>query len=177
MLRRHAHQIRCVFDARRCAPELRRLHRFVRPHLRVLDVDDQREARRLPSQRHRREERRVIARVRRAAQVQKILEASIADIDPGNKHPEVYFASYSGGAHCCTHVVIAEEQGAKWVAVTVGDFDGDGRYLDDLDHDGVAEVVTVDNRFLYQFDCYACSSAPLQIYTVRDGKSVDVTTD
>src|SRR5262249_46992394 len=72
-------------------------------------------------------------------------EASIAEIDPGNKHQEVYFASYSGGAHCCTHVVIAEEQGAKWIAVPIGDFDGDGRYLDDLDHDGLAEIVTADN--------------------------------
>jgi len=108
---------------------------------------------------------------------QPAAEASIAEVDPGNHHPEVYFASYSGGAHCCTHVVIAEEVGAKWVAVTIGDFDGDGRYLDDLDKDGIAEVVTVDNRFLYQFDCYACSSAPLQIYTVRDGKAVEVTTD
>ena len=44
-----------------------------------------------------------------------------------NRHQEVYFASYSGGAHCCTHVVIAEELGKKWVAVTVGDFDGDGK--------------------------------------------------
>jgi hypothetical protein len=104
-------------------------------------------------------------------------EASIAEIDPGNKHQEVYFASYSGGAHCCTHVIVAEEVAGKWVAVTVGDFDGDGRYLDDVDGDGIAEIVTVDNRFLYQFDCYACSSAPLQIYTVHDGKAVDVTSD
>ena len=104
-------------------------------------------------------------------------EASIARIDPGSRHPEIYFASYSGGAHCCTHVVIAQEVGAKWVAVTIGDFDGDGRYLADLAKDGTAEIVTVDNRFLYQFDCYACSSAPLQIYTVHDGKAVDVTTD
>jgi hypothetical protein len=108
---------------------------------------------------------------------QPATEAVIAKIDPANKHPEVYFSSYSGGAHCCTHVVVAEESGGKWVAVTIGDFDGDGRLLADLDKDGVAEVVTVDNRFLYQFDCYACSSAPLKIYTVRDGKAVDVTGD
>jgi hypothetical protein len=104
-------------------------------------------------------------------------EASIAEIDPDNHHQEVYFTSYSGGAHCCSHVVVAEELGDKWVSVEVGDFDGDGNYLNDLDGDGAAEISTVDNRFLYQFDCYACSAAPLVIYTVRGGKSADVTRD
>jgi hypothetical protein len=104
-------------------------------------------------------------------------EASIAKIDPASRHPEVYFASYSGGAHCCTHVVVAQEVGDKWVAVPIGDFDGDGRFIDDLAKDGLAEIVAVDSRFLYQFDCYACSSAPLIIYTVHAGKAVDVTTD
>jgi hypothetical protein len=110
-------------------------------------------------------------------------EASIAEIDPDNKHQEVYFTSFSGGAHCCTAVTVAEELGRKWVAVPVGytdtggnfrDFDGDGNFLEDLDGDGVAEIVTVDNRFLYTFDCYACSAAPLTIFTVRGGKQVDI---
>lgn len=111
-------------------------------------------------------------------------EASIAEIDPDNKHQEVYFTSYSGGAHCCAAVTVAEELGDKWVAVPVGypgadgslnDFDGDGNFLEDLDGDGVAEIVTVDNRFLYTFDCYACSAAPLTIFTVRGGKQADIT--
>lgn len=104
-------------------------------------------------------------------------EASIAEMDPGNQHQEVYFTSYSGGAHCCSHIAVAEEVGGKWQKVEVGDFDGDGNYLDDLDGDGVAEISTVDNRFLYQFDCYACSAAPLVIYAVRNGKAEDVTRD
>lgn len=103
--------------------------------------------------------------------------ASIAEIDPTNKSREVYFSAYSGGAHCCSQVVIAEETPSGWVAVDVGSFDGDGDYLEDLDNDGVAEIVTVDNAFLYAFDCYACSAAPLEIHTVRDGKLVDLTTD
>jgi hypothetical protein len=101
-------------------------------------------------------------------------EASIAEIDPTNAHKEVYFASFSGGAHCCTTVSIAEEVDGKWVSVPVGSFDGDGDYLDDVDEDGVAEIVTVDNRFLYKFDCYACSAAPLTMMTVREGKVVDI---
>jgi hypothetical protein len=104
-------------------------------------------------------------------------EASIAEIDPANAYPEVYFSSYSGGAHCCNTVVIAEEVGNEWVGVTVGEFDGDGNYLDDINGDGLAEIVTVDNRFLYAFDCYACSAAPLTMTTVRGGKVFDVSAD
>jgi hypothetical protein len=104
-------------------------------------------------------------------------EASIVEIDPGNDSPEVYFASFSGGAHCCTKVIVATAVGDEWVAVPLGDFDGGGGYLSDADGDGFAEVVTPDNRFLYQFDCYACSAAPLLIMTVRGGESVDVSGD
>ena len=107
-----------------------------------------------------------------------VAEASIADIDPDNGYPEVLFTSYSGGAHCCTTVIVAEQLGPKWVTVTVGeDFEGDGNFLDDLDGDGLAEIATVDQRFLYQFDCYACSAAPLQITTIRGGKAIDVSTE
>lgn len=103
-------------------------------------------------------------------------DASIANIDPDNDYPEVYFTSFSGGAHCCTTVIVAEQLGPKWVAVKVGEeFDGDGNFLDDLDGDGLAELAIPDGRFLYKFDCYACSSAPLRIMTVRGGKVVDVT--
>lgn len=104
-------------------------------------------------------------------------EARIAEIDPDNKSEEVYFSSYSGGAHCCNTVVVAEEVGDKWVGVTVGEFDGDGNYLDDADGDGLAEIVTVDNRFLYTFDCYACSAAPLTMTTVRGGQVIDISAE
>jgi hypothetical protein len=104
-------------------------------------------------------------------------EASIAEIDPANTTKEVYFASFSGGAHCCTTVIVADKVGDKWEPIKVGEFDGDGNYLNDLDEDGQAEIVTVDNRFLYKFDCYACSAAPLVITGVRDGKVVDQSTE
>lgn len=103
--------------------------------------------------------------------------ASIAEIDPDNDTKEIYFASYSGGAHCCTTVIIvAKTADGTWAVAPVGDFDGDDNYLNDLDGDGVSEIATIDNRFLYQFDSYAASSlAPLVIYSVRNGEVVDVT--
>lgn len=103
--------------------------------------------------------------------------ASIVEIDPANDSKEVYFSSYSGGAHCCSQVAVATKTASGWVPVEIGSFDGDGYYLQDLDNDGAAEIVSVDNAFLYAFDCYACSAAPLVIYTVRDGKRVDLTAD
>lgn len=104
-------------------------------------------------------------------------QASIAEIDPENAYPEVYFSSYTGGAHCCNVVVIAEEVDGTWRGIPIGEFDGDGNYLEDADGDGLAEIVTVDNRFLYAFDCYACSAAPLTITTLRKGEVFDISAD
>ncbi|SHE95613.1 hypothetical protein SAMN02745157_1311 [Kaistia soli DSM 19436] len=103
--------------------------------------------------------------------------ASIAEIDPYRVGKEVYFSSYSGGAHCCSRVVVAENGPKGWTTIEIGSFDGDGDYLEDIDNDGVAEIVTTDNAFLYAFDCYACSAAPLVIRAVRDGKVVDVSAE
>lgn len=103
------------------------------------------------------------------------MSASIVEMDPTNDSKEVYLSNYTGGAHCCSDVVVAEKTAKGWIAVPVGAFDGDGDYLQDLDGDGEAEIVTVDNAFLYAFDCYACSAAPLIIKTVRDGSLLDIT--
>lgn len=106
-----------------------------------------------------------------------VAEASIADIDPNNARPEVYFTSYSGGAHCCSQVIVATQVGGRWRAVDLGAFDGDGDFLRDLDGDGQAEIVTIDNRFFYQFDGYAASLGPLQMFAVRRGEAVDASTE
>ncbi len=104
--------------------------------------------------------------------------AEIAAMDPANDIPEVVFSSYSGGAHCCTQVTVATKlKDGTWKAVDMGEWDGGGDYLEDANGDGLAEFVTVDQRFLYAFDCYACSAAPLTIQTVRGGEIVDVTRD
>ncbi|PTW62406.1 hypothetical protein C8N35_101449 [Breoghania corrubedonensis] len=99
----------------------------------------------------------------------------IQEIDPANDTPEVVFTSFSGGAHCCTqvHVASADKDG-KWSDVEIGFFDGEGGSFVDLNGDGEAEFRTYDNAFLYAFDCYACSSAPLALYAVKAGKVVDV---
>lgn len=101
--------------------------------------------------------------------------ASIAEMDPTNRHKEVYFSSFSGG--CCSSVIVAEEVGNAWVTIPIGDFEGDGGYLQDLDGDGVAEIVTVDGSFINRFDCTACSATPRTIYTIKGGAVIDLTNE
>jgi len=100
----------------------------------------------------------------------------IAELDPGNAHPEVVVSFFTGGAHCCsvTHVVTAKAGRAEWTTIDVGEFDGGPLLAVDLDGDGVLEFETRDNAFLYAFACYACSLAPLQVLALRDGKIEDV---
>lgn len=106
-----------------------------------------------------------------------VSEASIAEIDTTNDTPEVYFSSFTGGAHCCNEIYVVEADGEGWTTVSLGAFDGGGNFLKDADGDGVAEIVAVDNSFLYQFDSYAGSAAPLQILSVEQGEVVDVSRD
>jgi hypothetical protein len=104
-----------------------------------------------------------------------VAQASIAEIDPGNDSAEVFFSNFTGGAHCCEEIFVVTERGSEWVSVSVGAFDGGGPTLRDADGDGVAEIVAVDNAFLYQFDSYAGSVAPRQILAVQNAEVVDVT--
>ncbi|WP_321342694.1 hypothetical protein [Breoghania sp.] len=98
------------------------------------------------------------------------------EIDPANDTPEIVFTSYSGGAHCCTQIyVMRKDETGAWQTVDFGMFDGEGGYFSDLDGDGEAELSTYDNAFLYAFDCYACSAAPLMILTEKSGQRIDVT--
>ena len=104
--------------------------------------------------------------------------ASLLELDPGNAAPEVVFTSYTGGAHCCTAVtVVRQTADGSFEAIDVGSYDGDGARPDDVDGDGVYELIMVDNDFLYAFDCYACSAAPLVILAIEDGKIVDVSAE
>jgi S1-C subfamily serine protease len=85
---------------------------------------------------------------------------------------------FSGGAHCCTDTLIATETSPDhWEAVETGALDGDGFALEDIDGDGAAELVSVDNSFLYAFDSYASSFAPIRIQRLVRGRLEDVTRD
>ena len=103
----------------------------------------------------------------------------IAELDASNQTPEVVVSFYTGGAHCCsqTSVVASSADGAAWKTIDVGEFDGGPLLATDVDGDGRYEFETRDNAFLYAFGCYACSTAPLQLFGIDKGEVKNITTE
>lgn len=103
----------------------------------------------------------------------------VGRFDPKSPGPQVLFTSFTGGAHCCNEIMLIERAGTRWRGIDLGQWDGDGpdTIPTDIDGDGAADFVFVDNAFLYAFDSYAGSWAPPEILNVIDGKVIDVSTD
>jgi serine protease Do len=103
-------------------------------------------------------------------------ETSLMKLDPALKVPQLVFTRYSGGAHCCTNTWIASKPngGEAWSLIDAGRTDGSGFGYEDVDGDGGLEMLKVDNAFLYAFDSYAGSFAPVKIFKLRGGKLEDV---
>ena len=100
----------------------------------------------------------------------------IAEMDPGNPYPEVLLSSFTGGAHCCNQIQVltSDRNGQSWREVALGPFDGADSPAEDPLRNGRFLIVDVDNRFLYRFDCYACSTAPARIWQLDGNEFVDV---
>ena len=101
----------------------------------------------------------------------------LAEMDPANPFPEVLLSSFTGGAHCCNQIQVlsSDADGGNWREVTLGPFDGGPSPAEDPLRDGRFLIVDVDNRFLYRFDCYACSTAPARVWQLQGDRFVDVT--
>ncbi len=102
----------------------------------------------------------------------------VTEMDPANSRPEVVVEFYSGGAHCCESIDVLEEipgRPGHWQTVNLGWHDGGERPPKDLDGDGLTEIVTTDESFLYAYGSYAESYAPPVIMGVRQGRQVDLT--
>jgi hypothetical protein len=102
--------------------------------------------------------------------------AGLVEMDPANDTSEVFFETYTGGAHCCTELrIVTRSASGKWKILEAGAFNGGGGLVDDIDGDGSYEIVASDEEFLYAFGCYACSAAPLKVSVVESGEIRDVT--
>ncbi|HEY7603778.1 MAG TPA: proprotein convertase P-domain-containing protein [Gaiellaceae bacterium] len=98
----------------------------------------------------------------------------IRDLDGGG--PEVLVDLYSGGAHCCLFTLILRwDAAATRYRSTLGYWGNYGSRLADLDGDGLPEFSAFDERFVYEYTPYVFSSAPIRIWSYREGKLVDVT--
>jgi hypothetical protein len=100
---------------------------------------------------------------------------AVVQLDAGRPELQILFATYSGGAHCCTDLTLLELVDGKWRATGLGVWDGEEPALPaDLDGDGVKEFTFYDQRFLYAFDSYAGSWPPKIIWSVADGRAREV---
>lgn len=89
--------------------------------------------------------------------------------------PTVMLQSYTGGAHCCTHLQLAEVTGGRLELVDLGLWDGEEAAVPrDLTGDGAADFVMTDQAFLYAFAPYAMSYSVPKVLNVVGGKVVDV---
>src|SRR5207302_9985554 len=81
---------------------------------------------------------------------------------------------YPGGAHCCLYTVILRFDGTTYrrMAHVWGNV---GYRLAQLDHDGVPEMISADDRFAYVFTSFAGSVFPVQIWHYERGMLRDVT--
>lgn len=105
--------------------------------------------------------------------------ASLIKLDPKSTVPQVVFTRFTGGAHCCTNTWVASklESASGWALKDLGKLDGGGYWFEDVDGDGAQELLSADNAFLYAFDSYAGSFAPIHIAKFRDGSLEDVSED
>jgi serine protease Do len=99
-------------------------------------------------------------------------------LEPSGSMPQVVMTSFTGGAHCCTETHIATlDSDGRWSVLKADRLDGDGYQFEDLGGDGVSDLVSIDDSFLYAFDCYACSYAPVRIHKLEGNRPRDVHRD
>ena len=113
----------------------------------------------------------------------KIYEENLTDnvydilqeqFQPGGKK---YFLIhlYSGGAHCCSSLLVAEVSGDKFVVLDSGFYGNSGFMLEDLDKNGTKEIVSGNDMFAYAFTNYAETRFPLRVQKFENNKLVEIT--
>ncbi len=98
-------------------------------------------------------------------------------LDPDSPTAQLVFTAFTGGAHCCTDTKFITQVGNDWRVIDGELLDGGGYWFEDIDGDGVYEIISLDNSFHYAYASYAESRAPQRISTLRNGQLQDVTSD
>ena len=98
----------------------------------------------------------------------------VVELQPGE--PSVVLDLFTGGAHCCeVEQVYSFDAGTMSYVKTERNFGNAGDVLKDLGHNGRFEFVGADDAFFYAFTSYAASGAPIQIWSFRVNRFVNVT--
>lgn len=106
-------------------------------------------------------------------------DAGLLKLDPTSDSPQLVFTRFTGGAHCCTvtWIATAPPDAMGWTLLDTGALDGGGYAYEDADGDGALELMSVDNDFLYAFDSYAGSFAPIRIHQLRGNVLRDISNE
>jgi hypothetical protein len=100
---------------------------------------------------------------------------AVGDLE-GNGQPAVVLELSTGGAHCCSVLqVFSFDPGTMTYRSVERDFGDPGALVTNLAGDGRLEIESADDRFAYEFTPYAYSGLPLQIWSFREGRFIDVT--
>jgi uncharacterized protein YecT (DUF1311 family) len=94
--------------------------------------------------------------------------ASVVRVDAATRTPAILVTYYTGGAHCCTRAILVRTDGAMLASADLGT-SNNGVGVKDLDSDGVGEIISSDERFLYTFASYAESFAPPWVQVIQNG--------
>ncbi len=93
-----------------------------------------------------------------------------------NGQPDVVLDLFTEGAHCCeVEQVYSFDPGTMSYVKTEHYFGNAGDTITDLGHNGRLEFVGADEAFFYAFTSYAASGAPIQIWSFRGTRFVNVT--
>jgi hypothetical protein len=94
----------------------------------------------------------------------------------GDGEPEVLLDLYSGGAHCCSMLLLYgfDPATGRYSRLT-SDFGNAGYTLRDNGRDGRVELFSTDDRFSYLYTSYLESARPLVVLRYEGAELVDVT--
>lgn len=98
-------------------------------------------------------------------------------LDPDHSVGDITVSWWSGGAHCCTEARVASLIDGKWKIANLGARDGSALPEPKAGANGIPVWPMTDDAFLYAFEAYAFSSAPLRILRIVDGTVVDVSAE
>ncbi len=82
---------------------------------------------------------------------------------------------FSGGAHCCSSLLIAEMRGEKYVVLDTGFYGNSGFTVEDMNKDGTKEIVSGNDMFAYAFTNYSETRFPLRVQKFEGGKLTEIT--
>lgn len=108
--------------------------------------------------------------------IERVSAIHAEDLDANGKN-EIMIETFTGGAHCCTSLYIAQITGKKFEFLDTVYWGNCYYYIDDLNKDGKKEIIGRNDMFAYYFTNFSMSRFPIFIYSFRKNKLKLVNTE